>query len=170
MHVSFLHSLVVLHVRKKKHLVDPLKEHLHGLLSTYVSRRIATASEAIRAAREAAASDGKSSAGDKYETTREMMQQEISRNEQLLSEAHRLRRDVEKLLPFQQSVTARPGSLVLTDQGCFFISISAGKLHVGDRVYFAIASLSPLGKALIGRSAGERVTFNGREYGIVEVY
>ena len=52
--------------------VNPLKPALHAACAAFLAERIAAATTAMQAAQESANSDTKSSAGDKYETGREM--------------------------------------------------------------------------------------------------
>jgi hypothetical protein len=54
-----------------------------------VHQRIASAEEAIRMAQESANQEGKSSAGDKYETGRAMAQLEIEKASGQLAEANK---------------------------------------------------------------------------------
>jgi len=56
--------------------MSTIKEQLHNLCITYVQNRMQAAEDAFRAAEQASNDDTKSSAGDKYETGRAMMQQE----------------------------------------------------------------------------------------------
>ena len=49
-----------------------IKFRLHAACQTFIEQRMAAAAQAMQAAQESANSDTKSSAGDKYETGREM--------------------------------------------------------------------------------------------------
>ena len=64
-----------------------IKDKLYKECLNYVQDCIDTAQLAIDAAIESSNDDTKSSAGDKYETGREMMQQEIDRNRKQMEEA-----------------------------------------------------------------------------------
>ncbi len=64
-----------------------IKEELFKHCLHYVEECINTAQLAIEDARSSANDDTKSSAGDKFETGREMIQQEIDRNRKQLEEA-----------------------------------------------------------------------------------
>jgi hypothetical protein len=67
-----------------------LKKDLYTLCVNYAKTRIETAKQAIDDAQQSANEETKSSAGDKYETGREMMQQETDRNQAQLNEANKL--------------------------------------------------------------------------------
>ncbi|MFC6101024.1 hypothetical protein [Olivibacter domesticus] len=136
----------------------------------YVEQRVQTAKQAIASARDAANSDAKSSAGDKYETTREMMNQEINRNEQLLNTAKHMQQILNQINEKRTTVTIQIGNLIETNNGCFFIAISIGELVVRGQSYFVISPESPIGKNLIGRAAKEHFIFNGKNYQIKSVH
>ncbi|WP_420146811.1 3-oxoacyl-ACP synthase [Spirosoma sp.] len=146
-----------------------LKTKLFALCQAYVQQRIDTARQAMEAAQEAANSEEKSSAGDKYETGRAMAQLERDRHAQLLAEAMKLRQDLERLSADKLYDTVQPGSLVTTNRGIFFVSISAGKLSLDAKDYFAVSPASPISLALLGRKTGDSVTFNNLTYQIQEI-
>ncbi len=144
----------------------------HALLQacqTYVQQRIDTARQAMKAAQESANEESKSSAGDKYETGRAMAQIERDRHAQLLAEALKLQQELARINVDKAYETAQPGSLVGTDRGRFFISISAGKLTVGGTDYFAVSPASPIATALTGHKAGDVLSFNKQPYRVLSV-
>ncbi len=149
--------------------MQELKASLYQLCLKFIEERIHTAETALQQAREASNDDTKSSAGDKYETSREMMQQDIDRNKRLLIDAEENQRVLNSIDQTQHSEEARNGSLVITDQGNFYLSISAGQLHLNNKSYFAISAVSPIGKLLLGKQSGDKFDFNGRKYAIKEV-
>lgn len=145
------------------------KAVLLALCQAYVQKRIDTAKQAMEAAQEAANSESKSSAGDKYETGRAMAQLERDRHAQLLAEAQKIERELTQLNVDKTYETVQPGSLVVTNRGLFFISIGAGKLTVDGVDYFAVSAASPIASALVGRKAKETITFNKMVYQVMEV-
>ncbi|MGK6352059.1 3-oxoacyl-ACP synthase [Parapedobacter sp. DT-150] len=146
-----------------------IKAALLAACKQYVAQRLANAQQAIASASDAAADDTKSSAGDKFETTREMMQQEIGRHQQLLAEAQRMAQVLAALNARPQTGPAKLGSLVETSRGTFFLAISAGRLDIGGQAFWAVSTASPMGHQLIGVEAGDHVVFNNLEYVIHQV-
>lgn len=61
------------------------------------------------------------------------------------------------------------GSLVETNLGTYFISISAGQLLLENTTYFAISTSSPIGKLLLGKKEGQSLVWNGRKINIHSV-
>lgn len=149
--------------------MQELKASLYQLCLKFIEERIQTAEIALQQAREASNDDTKSSAGDKYETSREMMQQDIDRNKRLLIDAEENQKVLNSINETQHSEEARHGSLVITDQGSFYLSISAGQLHLDNKTFFAISAVSPIGKLLLGKQKGDKFDFNGKKYLIKEV-
>ncbi len=146
-----------------------LKQEIYNLCSEYIESRIKSIENAIHAARESSIDDTKSSAGDKYETGREMMQQEIDRNTKQLFEAGKLRLVLQGISTESKDEIIKPGSLIFTNFGNFYISISAGHLKLNGQEYFAVSASSPIGMQLINRKKGDKFDFNGRDYIINEV-
>ena len=148
---------------------NTIKESLLLACRQYVGQRIANAQQAIASANEAATGDTKSSAGDKFETTREMMQQEIGRNQRLLMDAQRMELLLASLDARPHSGPSKLGSLVATDRGTFFLAISIGQLALAGTSYWVVSTASPIGQLLLGREAGQAFTFNGVKYVIDHV-
>lgn len=147
-----------------------IKLKLYNSCLEYVAKRLNTAQHAIVIARESANDDTKSSAGDKYETGREMMQQEISRNQTQIEEAQRLKQVLDQIHPCRNTEYVSNGSLVLTNRGSFYLAISAGQLLINGNNYYAVSAASPIGSLLKGRKAGDEFNFNLKQYIIQQVY
>lgn len=140
-----------------------IKKTLYELCLSFIEQRIQTAETALEQAREASNDDTKSSAGDKYETSREMMQQDIDRNKRLLIDAQENLRLL-KAVEITDADVVKHGSLVNTNEGMFYISVSAGQLNAEGQVVFAISPASPIGKLLLGKKKGDSFSFNGKNY------
>jgi transcription elongation GreA/GreB family factor len=146
-----------------------LKKELYNQCLNYVQKSMEAAQLAINEAQKASTDDTKSSAGDKYETGREMMQQETDRNMKQLNEANKLKVALNKINPNIVADKVETGSLVLTGNGNFYIAVSAGILTVDDEKYFAISPASPIGLKLMGQKAGAEFKLNDKIYHIKTV-
>lgn len=147
-----------------------VKQQLYDYCQAYISKRIATAQEAIRASQDAANDETKSSAGDKYETGRAMMQLEMEKDSAQLAEALKLKSLLDQIIINRQPLSIQPGSLVITDQGNFFVALSVGQLVVENKKYYAISLESPIGAKLKGLKQGESFEFNTKTYKIEQVW
>jgi transcription elongation GreA/GreB family factor len=135
-----------------------------------VQLRLDAARVGMAAAQESSNSETKSSAGDKYETGREMANQERDRQAAQLHEAQKLLADLQKINPELPSDTVRPGALVATSLGLFYLSIGAGRLTTADgQEFVAVSPAAPILAALSGRRAGEEVLFNGKPVRVLAV-
>jgi transcription elongation GreA/GreB family factor len=141
----------------------PLKPQIHQACIAMLEARISRLQQSIVHAQQAASDDTKSSAGDKFETSREMMKLEIDKNNAQLSQADTMLQHLHKLNPGTTMDKVAFGSLVHTNEGIYYFSVGLGKLMVDDKVCFALSMVSPIGKALGGRKAGETVDFMGRK-------
>lgn len=123
---------------------------------------------ALTDAQESIFNDTKSSMGDKYETSREMAQQEINR---LQGQERQVQSDLKKLQSLRLIPTknAGPGSIVGTDQLTYFIGISLGAQKIGAEHYMVISPDSPIGRRFLGKKPGDTISFNGRDISINEV-
>lgn len=146
-----------------------IKQALYDLCSSFVDERIQMYQKAMKDAQDAANQEEKSSAGDKYETTRAMMQIEKDKNAKQLEETIKLKKALSQINPKASSEIIVLGSLVLTDNGNFYLSISVGKIKTGDKQYIAIAPTSPLGMTFMNQKAKGSAVFNGITYSILQV-
>lgn len=143
-----------------------LKQQLYDLCTSHINDSINDIEAAITDRREAIANETKSSMGDKYETTREMLQQDINMNLDRLRKAQADASALKAINPQATSATIIPGSLVYTGNGNFYISVSAGHYTIEGKKYYTVSPSSPIGMQLKGKSTGDSYTLNGKNYTI----
>lgn len=117
-----------------------------------------------------AENDSKSSAGDKHETARAMMQIEQEKLITQFNEADRQLEILSSINPDIELSSIRTGSLVETNKGTIFVSIPLGKINVQDSDVMVISAIAPLAKAMINAKKKETVSFNGVDYLIKKIY
>jgi len=127
------------------------------------------AEHAIASAKESRNNDTKSSAGDKYETGRAMMQMEIDNNEMQLSKTRIQQEELFKIDLTRKYDQVSPGSLVITTNENYFISIAMGKISVSENNFYAISLASPIGMLLNHKKAGDKVSFQGKDIVILQI-
>jgi hypothetical protein len=124
----------------------------------------------IELALEASKDDIKSSAGDKYETTRAMMQIEIDSNRKRLLEAQALENILDSLDINIEYEKVSLGALVFTNHGIFFVAVGLGNVKIEDKSYYVVISPdSPIGAILMNKKVGDAFLFNQRDYQILKV-
>jgi len=144
--------------------VPSIKEQLHTLCLAYIEERIKGSNQAIQFAQASANEETKSSAGDKYETGRAMAQLEIEKNSTQLAEAKKIKQILLQLDPTKSTETIQAGSLTITNEGRFYISIPAGQFTIEGENYFAISPSSPIAQKLFGLKVEDKFSFNKKEF------
>jgi len=114
-------------------------------------------------ASEGKSNDAKSSAGDKHEVGVAMVQLEqekLGKQVQIIEEQLALlsRIDLSK-----NHVKISVGSLVYCEGQWYYFSIGHGLLHVDNQAVFCLNPQAPLGKEMLGKAAGDLVSFQGRK-------
>ena len=114
----------------------------------------------------------KSSMGDKYETQREMIQQEITRaQEQLANLENQI--FVSDLNPnYEYIQNGNIVELVFNKNTILvYIGVSIGDVKIENKLTIKTVSLSsPLGKLLIGKQKGDKIILNNNPYLIQDCY
>lgn len=149
--------------------MNTVKQQLYSLCIEHVQDAIRSIEAAIAEIREAAQNETKSSMGDKYETAREMLQQDIDMNQKRLANAKADQNILKHINPQQTTDSVELGSLVKTNNGWFYIAVSLGLLTLQHDKYYVISLSSPIGRQLIGTSTGATFTLNGKVYKVETV-
>ena len=147
-----------------------IKENLYQQCVEYVNKRLQTVEEIISSNQKALQSETKSSAGDKHETGRAMLQLEMEKAGQQLQGINQMKEVLARIDISKKSKIAHLGSIVLTDKASYFLSISSGQLIVDDKQYFSVSISSPIGRLLLGKKEEEMVVFNGAKQKIKEIF
>ena len=137
-----------------------LKQQLYQYCWTFIEDRFKTIQNNIEEIQKALYSETKSSAGDKHETGRAMLQLEREKLGLQLAEINKINKTLSRVNLHNTSNVITLGSIVFTNKLNYFITISAGKLVVDNEVFYAISANTPMGKLLIGKTAGDVIDFN----------
>lgn len=103
--------------------------------------------------------DTKSSMGDKYETGREMLQQQINNLQRQLNETLNQQAVLQKITA-EPSEKVQNGALVKTNKGMFYVSASMGEFILDNQKVMTVSAESPLVKAMFGKKIAETFTVN----------
>ncbi len=113
--------------------------------------------------------ESKSSAGDKHETGRAMLQIERENAGHQLLEIENVEQTLNRVQITEPSGLIHLGSLVTTSQASYFISISSGQFSFQKKNYYCIAPNSPIGQLLMGKQKGDTFKFHENEIQILEI-
>jgi transcription elongation GreA/GreB family factor len=146
-----------------------MKEEAYQFCKKYISARLERITKNIEEINTSLNSETKSSAGDKHETGRAMLQLEREKLGQQLLEAEKTAQLLKKVKASKQSDVVILGSLVKTSNANYYIAISAGKFEHEAGVVYCISANTPIGKLLLGKTKEMSFVFNHKEHKILDV-
>lgn len=144
------------------------KEQILNTIKIKVEEKV-HAFENLIAETRASNNDTKSSMGDKYETGREMLQQEINNLQRQLNETLNQQAVLQKITS-EPSLKVQNGALVKTDKGLFYVSVSVGEITFNDQKIMTVSVESPLIKAMSGKTKGDQFMINTMQQTIEEIW
>lgn len=147
-----------------------LKQNIYSLCLQILNKKIEELNSALANATESANNETKSSAGDKHETARAMMQLEQEKLSHQLKDLQEQKTELEKIDISKISTQIAKGTLIESNKGFLFLSIGLGKITVDNKTVFAISPQSPLGKKLMGKKENDVVEMNGVKYFIENIF
>ena len=114
--------------------------------------------------------DEKSSAGDKFETGRETMTQDLNTIEGQIKQGKNDLEELYRLHTIKETpASVQEGALVKLGSDWFLIAVSIGAVKVDDSKVFLMSKNSPLGELLIGKKKKDQVDFRGKTHLIEEL-
>lgn len=147
-----------------------LKQQLYQRCADLIDLKLSKIHTQIQEIQLALSSETKSSAGDKHETGRAMMQLEREKVGQQLAETEKLKALLAQIPIKQTHETIGLGSLVKTSDRNYFIAVSLGMIEVGGQHFFAISPNTPIGLLLRGQTKGAEIIFRDQRFKIEEVF
>lgn len=138
--------------------------------TSLIQQKVDTIRGVLQQIAEAKTKETKSSAGDKFETGRAMLQRQEEQNGiQLLNALEQLQQ-IEDISRRMTGDEIGPGNLVVTKKKRrYYLSIGLGKVEFDGTVYFCVSAAAPIGQLLMGLKVGDTFSFNGQEDKVVEV-
>lgn len=146
-----------------------LKSALVDHCLAVLMKRAAAADKQLQDLKEDLLGESKSSAGDKHETGRAMVQLEM---EKLSDQRKELQLMLDQWSKIDFTViTSRVqiGSIVITNAGKFFLSVPLGTIVYDSETIIVLSSRSPLALQLFGKSVNDIVKLNNHQYKILEI-
>ena len=146
-----------------------IKEKLFFHCENYLQKRKDLLEQRKNELQLALTSETKSSAGDKHETGRAMIQIE---REKLGNQLLVLEKEFQKLRSLKNhhnTGIVSLGSVVHTNNGNYYIALAAESCDIEIHKYYCISPISPIGKLLLGKKAKEHIKFNSTISMIIEI-
>jgi hypothetical protein len=140
-----------------------MKSTILTYVKTYLDQRMQTSLDAMNAAQESANGESKSSAGDKYETSRAMGQLDRDMHARMYQQTLEERKLIERI---DGNVIFKKGALgafISTSMGDFSLSVSIGQVKIDEKPIMIISPQSPIGALLMGKIVGDTFSFRGKD-------
>ncbi|NAY91766.1 3-oxoacyl-ACP synthase [Muricauda sp. JGD-17] len=146
------------------------KQALLDHCKQFLENREKTVHGQMEQLRESLTSETKSSAGDKHETGRAMVQLEMEKLSRQLLELEKARNMLRRVNIMQNTDAAHLGSLVQTDTAYYFLAISCDVFQEDGSKVFCVSTHAPIARALMGKKKGDSVLFNGITYTVLDIH
>jgi transcription elongation GreA/GreB family factor len=138
------------------------KQRFIVTLQGILQENLAEAQQALSTTQASLGNETKSTAGDKYETGRAMVQIELQK---MADQRDKIDLQLQTLARVDAHLicsTVEFGSFIETAHEQYFVAIGLGKVTFEGRTCYAISLDSPIGKALKGKKVGDTIPFQGR--------
>lgn len=146
----------------RQELLQDIEEHLNSR-HQLITREIASLEES-------AEGEQKSSAGDKHETSREMMRQEL---DILLRNRHEIEMELLELSflkSFKQGDCIRHGTFLESESACYLIARVTGKFEVNKKQVIPVSPDSPFAQEILGLKLKDRFRFRALKGSIMALH
>lgn len=135
-----------------------------------IEQRIAAARSLMDDAQQAANGEEKSSAGDKYETSRAMGHLQKDMHARQLAEQAKELAALHAVNVDLLYDTMATGAVIECEKTIFFVAAGLGKQTIGDKTVFFLSPQAPLAQQLQHKKAGDHFVFNTLRTIIVDLY
>ncbi|WP_031526786.1 hypothetical protein [Dyadobacter crusticola] len=146
----------------KANVLEKLKEIL--------DEKLLISWNAMEAAQQSANDQGKSSVGDKYETSRSMGQLDRNMHARQYEQTRLERLILERVNAHEVSQRVAVGTLLNTTAGWFFVAVSLGAVKINEETVLAVSSSSPVGASLLGKEVGSKFEFMKKQQEIISLH
>ncbi|WP_299362963.1 3-oxoacyl-ACP synthase [Winogradskyella sp.] len=146
-----------------------LKLSLYNQCRDILNSRLEVLQISITDIQKSLETETKSSAGDKHETGRAMLQLEREKAGQQLADIKKQFELLNKINPEIEKNTVALGSIVFTSKSNYFLGVSVGELKVGTDKFYAISMVTPMARVLVSKSVGETATFRKEQITITKI-
>jgi len=144
------------------------KNKVHQQALKLVQTKLLELEAHYRDLQEGQSSNTKSTAGDKHDTEREMVEVELNNYSRQIQTQKQNLNSLKSIDPARKNKVEQ-GALVQTENGWFYLSIPLGKIDLEGEKVWLISLASPMGQALNGKKTGEKFELNGVEKKILDV-
>jgi len=146
------------------------KQKLKDACLASLYQRIAHIEQAMLEARESANSEEKSSAGDKYETSRAMGHLAQEMQSRQLEDARQELDSINRLNTTSLFTTASTGAVVICPEVIFYISLGLGNAEIDGHKIMLLSPKAPIATLLHQKKEGDSFVFNKKTIQIQTIF
>ena len=146
-----------------------LKEKLHKQCQDALNQHLEVIKSTISDIQNSLQSETKSTAGDKHETGRAMLQLEREKAGNQLAELQKQIGILHKINPEMSYSKVALGSLVKTTVSNYFIGVSVGEITIENETFYAISLSTPIGQLLVSKGVGDDIQFRMQKFTITDI-
>lgn len=146
------------------------KDKLKQAARVIIEQRIVSAQQLMADAQQAANSEEKSSAGDKYETARAMGQLEKEMHARQLAEHLKDLGTLHAVNTYTLYEEATTGAFIQCTNIAFFIAAGLGKQSIDGQTILFLSPQAPLAKVLQHKKVNDAIVFNSVPTTIVALF
>ncbi len=146
-----------------------IKKELLEQIFKQIDDKISILQSEFKVYKDSAANETKSTAGDKHDTSKSMMQLEQEKMGAQLSDILNQKNVLLNISINKEQKSIGLGSLVYTSNGVFFLSIFSKPINLNGTNYFPVSIQSPIGKELMKSKKGSSILINTKEYTILSI-
>lgn len=150
-------------------MANNIKESLLQLCFQKVDKRQKSLQKVFWELQEALKNETKSSAGDKHETTRAMLQLEREKLGQQIADVDKMAATLSKVDIKRNTSQVAFGSVIFTTKTNYFLAVSLGLITTDEQEFFAISPTSPIGQRLLGKGLGDQIDFRDQVFKITKI-
>jgi hypothetical protein len=146
------------------------KKRLHQHAVELIRQRITDVKRSMDNAQASANQEEKSSAGDKYETSRAMSQLEKDMHAKQLAANNN---ELAALLSIDcntLSHSVETGTVVVCKDFSFFIAAGLGKIYIDGKAVYFLSPAAPVAKLLFNKVAGDGFIFNKEKTTMIDIF
>ncbi|MGB3591981.1 MAG: transcription elongation factor [Nonlabens sp.] len=147
-----------------------LKKEFHYHCLDVIASRLDVIDKNLKSLQKAKLNETKSSAGDKYETGRAMIQNQEELYKTQRAQTRSILNGLLQIDPDKTCNQVENGALVQLPMGFFYVGAGMGKLSHNNKDFFSISLKSPIGVQLKHKKAGDTYTLNNQTTTILNVY
>lgn len=146
------------------------KQDVHAYYLQLVQDRIDTLADRITELGWDAENDAKSSAGDKHETGRSMLQLEQEKLGAKIAEYRGQFAQLQRLNPEEPHRVIGLGSLVQLPSFWVYLGVALPKITLHNQAVFGVSLEAPIAQQLVGKTVGETIEVNGKLQAVQQLF